>query len=72
MLRLTTPSVTAVHVIGGASDDVALNAGFEDGTSAWFHRSLVTFVDVNAGKVAVVGDKRFVRGPSGEWTVASE
>ena len=66
----TTPSVTAVHVIGDASGDLSLNVGFEDGTSAWFHPSLVAFVDVDAGQVAVVGDKRFDRGPTGEWTEA--
>ena len=61
------PSVTGVQVVGDFADDHALNVGFEDGTSAWFHPSLVTFVDVNAGQVAVIGNKRFVRIPNGDW-----
>jgi hypothetical protein len=64
----TTPSVTGVQVIGDEGDDRALNVGFDNGTSAWFHPSLIGFVDVNAGQVAMVGDKRFVRAPSGDWT----
>ena len=63
----TTPSVTGVDVIGDSTDDVALNVGFDDGTSAWFHPSLVAFVDVNAGQGLIVGNKRFVRAESGEW-----
>lgn len=63
----TTPSVTRVEVIGDMGDDHALNVGFDDGTSAWFHRSLVAVVDVNAGQVAVIGDKRFVRARDGDW-----
>jgi hypothetical protein len=41
----TTPSVTGVQVIGDEGDDRALNVGFDDGTFAWFHPSLVGFVD---------------------------
>jgi hypothetical protein len=63
----TTPSITGVEVIGGGATDDALNVGFDDGTTAWFDPSLVIFLDVNAGQVAIVGDKRFVRAPSGEW-----
>lgn len=68
----TTPSVTGVEVIGAADDDYALNVGFDDDTSAWFHPSLVTFVDVNAGQVAVVGKKRFIRDENGEWVEAAD
>ncbi len=68
----TTPSAIGVEVIGDAGDDHALNVGFDDGTSAWFHPSLVAFVDVNAGQVAVVGDKRFVRAPDGDWIEAPD
>jgi hypothetical protein len=63
----TTPSVTGVQVIGDSGSDDALNVGFDDGTSAWFEPSLVTFLDANAGQVAIVGDKRLVRNQSGEW-----
>ncbi len=68
----TTPSVTGVQVIGDANDDYALNVAFDDGTSAWFHPSLVAFVDVNAGQIAVVGDKRRVRAPDGAWIEAPD
>jgi hypothetical protein len=63
----TTPSVTGVAVVGTSPDDEALNVAFDDGTSAWFDPALVEFVDVDAGQSAVIGDKRFVRLPSGEW-----
>jgi hypothetical protein len=63
----TTPSVTGVEVVGPASGDDALKVGFDDRTTAWFDPSLVVFLDVNAGQVATIGDKRFVRGPTGEW-----
>jgi len=68
----TTPSVTGVDVIGDAGDDVAINVGFEDGASAWFHPSLVSFVGLNAGQVATVGNKSFVRGADGGWTEVPE
>jgi hypothetical protein len=56
-----------VQVIGDSGSDDALNVRFDEGTSAWFEPSLVTFMDVNAGQVAIVGDKRLVRNPNGEW-----
>ena len=63
----TTPSLTSVDVIGPTDDDHAVNVAFDDGASGWFHPSLVTVVDVNAGQVAVIGDKRFVRNERGDW-----
>jgi hypothetical protein len=63
----TTPSVTGIEAIGQGAEDTALNVGFDDGSAAWFNPSLVIFVDVNAGQVATIGDKRVVRLPSGEW-----
>ena len=71
-LGFTTPSVTGVAVIGSAVDDYAVNVAFDDDTSAWFDPSLVTFVDVNAGQIAVVGDKRFIRDELGEWNEAAD
>ena len=68
----TTPSVTGVEVIGAADDDYALNVGFDDDTPAWFHPSLVSFVNVNAGQAAVVGNKRFIRDENGEWIEAAD
>ena len=68
----TTPSVTGVEVVGDSEADAGLNVAFDDGTSSWFAPQLVTFVDVNAGQIASVGDKRLVRRPDGEWVEASE
>jgi hypothetical protein len=68
----TTPSVTGVLVVGSASGDRALNVGFDDGTSKWFDPSLVTFLDVNAGQIATVGGKRFLRTPDGDWVEAPD
>jgi hypothetical protein len=68
----TTPSVTRVGVVGPAGDDYAVNVAFDDETSGWFDPSLVTVVDVNAGQVAVVGDKRFVRNERGDWIEAPD
>ncbi len=63
----TTPSVTGVEVIGPSLTDDALAVGFDDGTTAWFDPALVIFLDVNAGQVAQIGDKRLVRASSGDW-----
>jgi hypothetical protein len=64
---VTTPSVTGVEVIGATGNDEALNVAFDDGASAWFDPSVVASVDVNAGQTATIGDKHFVRLPTGEW-----
>jgi hypothetical protein len=63
----TTPSVTGVEVIGSALEDDALNIHFDDGSSAWFARSLVAFGDVNPGQTMRIGQKWFVRTPDGDW-----
>lgn len=63
----TTPSVTGVEVIGSAVEDDALSIHFEDGSSAWFARSLVAFVAVNPGQTMRIGKKWFVRTPDGDW-----
>ncbi len=68
----TTPSVTRVPVVGTLEDDFALNVGFDDDTSAWFDPSLVAFVDVNAGQIVEVGDRRSIRLPNGEWVEAPD
>ena len=68
----TTPSVTGVPVIGEAAVDAAVNVSFGDGTSAWFDPALVEFVDVRAGQVMTIGDRRFVRAPDGAWIDESE
>ena len=68
----TTPSVTGVQVIGQGSEDYALNVGFEDGTTAWFGRTLVEFLDVSAGMAIEIGGRRFVRAANGEWIESSD
>jgi hypothetical protein len=68
----TTPSITGVQVIGNSGADNALNVAFDDGTTAWFDPSLVAFMDVNAGQVAKIGEKRFIRQPTGEWVEAPD
>ncbi len=68
----TTPSLTGVEVIGPGLTDDALNVGFDDGTTAWFDPALVIFLDVNAGQVVLIGDKRLVRASSGEWVEVPE
>lgn len=64
--------MTGVEVIGPGLIDDALNVGFDDGTTAWFDPALVIFLDVNAGQVVLIGDKRLVRASSGEWVEVPE
>lgn len=68
----TTPSVTGVLVVGDVGGDDALNVSFEDGSSAWFAPSLVAFVDVGAGQIAVIGETRLMRNAAGEWVEAPD
>ena len=66
----TTPSVSGVvDVIGGMESDSALNVHFEDDAveDAWFAPELVEFVDHAPGTTMSFGDRKFVRGPEGEW-----
>jgi len=63
----TTPFVSGVDVIGSAVEDDALSIHFDDGSSAWFARSLVAFVDVGSGQMMRIGKKWFVRTPDGDW-----
>lgn len=67
---VTTPSVTAVEVVGGTTGDVALNVHFENETisDAWFAPELVALVDHAVGSRATVGSHAFVKGADGEWT----
>jgi hypothetical protein len=66
---MTTPSATGVHVIGDATDDVALNVHFEAASipDAWFAPGLVVLVDRGVGSRATVGDRSFVKSADGEW-----
>lgn len=68
----TTPSVTGVQVIGQGPEDYALNVGFDDGTTAWFGRSLVEFLDVSPGMVIQIGSRRLVRATNGDWVESGD
>jgi hypothetical protein len=64
----TTPSVTAVQVIGDAHGDYAINVFFKDrNESLWFSSELLEFVDHGPGTIVKSGDKTFVRTEQGEW-----
>lgn len=66
---LTTPSITAVEVVGDATDDAALNVHFDsDGVpDAWFAPDLVLLVDHAVGSQATVGTHSFVKTADGDW-----
>ena len=66
----TTPSVSAVEVIGEVSSDYAINVFFEGrDESFWFAPSLVEFVDHAPGTEMTLDGvpKKWVRTASGEW-----
>jgi hypothetical protein len=64
----TTPSVTAVEVVGEMSEDCAIAVQFEGKSdSIWFAPQLLEFVDHAPGTEIVIGSKRMVRDASGEW-----
>jgi len=65
----TTPSVTRVEVVGEATADYAFNVQLEGRPdSVWFAPELLELVDHAPGTEVVIGNKRFVRSESGEWT----
>ena len=66
----TTPSVSAVEVIGTADEDYAINVHFEElGRSRWFAPHLLELVDHAPGTtIGVDGvDKQWTRTVDGEW-----
>lgn len=66
----TTPSVTKVDVIGGISDDYAINVHFEERhESLWFAPDLLELVDHAAGTTITLKgiDKKWTRTESGDW-----
>jgi hypothetical protein len=65
---VTTPSITQVEVIGGPASQ-AFHVHFDSGSiaDAWFHPSLVEYVDHAPGTQIAIGDTRLVREPTGEW-----
>ena len=66
----TTPSVTAVSVIGQLVDDYALNVHFDGRKETfWFIPELLELIDHGAGTEIRVGGvpKSWVRSETGEW-----
>ena len=64
----TTPSVTAVKVIGVSTDDYAINVHFDHlNESFWFAEDLIEFIDHQPGQVIGLGNLELVRNSDGEW-----
>ncbi len=66
----TTPSVTGVEVIGGVSEDYAINVFFDDRKeSYWFVAELLELIDHAPGtEITLDGvPKKWVRTASGDW-----
>jgi hypothetical protein len=64
----TTPSVTAIEVVGGAPDDCAINVNVEPtGGSMWFRPDLLELIHHNTGLEVLVGNVRSIRQTDGSW-----
>jgi len=64
----SVPSSSGVKVEGPCPDDFAINVVIDGRSgSIWIAPDHVEFVDHGAGQVMTIGDKRFVRSPSGVW-----
>lgn len=64
----TTPSVTGVEVIGGATNDYAINVQLDGrDESHWFAPELLEILDHAPGTEIVIGTKRLIRTASGDW-----
>jgi hypothetical protein len=64
----TTPSVTAVEVIGEVKNDYAIYVSIEGlGSEFWFASELLELVDHAEGTEIVIGDYRAVRRADGTW-----
>jgi hypothetical protein len=64
----TTPSDTAVQVVGDASKDFAFGIKIDGmGDPLWFDPDLVEFVNHSPGMTAGIGKRSFTRGVDGEW-----
>ena len=64
----TTPSDTAVEVIGSRSIDRALAVQLEgEKAPLWFDPSLVEFLNHTAGTTITIGTKTMRRDANGEW-----
>jgi hypothetical protein len=68
----TTPSRTAVDVIGVGHSDRALNVEFlDEDRSAWFAAEVVEFIDHAPGTTIAVGSSRRRREPDGSWAAVN-
>ena len=64
----TTPSVTAIDVIGEVKNDYAINVSIEEmGSEFWFAPELLELVDHAEGTEIVIGNYRAVRRADGTW-----
>ena len=64
----TTPSVTGVEVVGGATNDYAINVQLDGrDESLWFASELLEYVDHAPGTEIVIGNRRLIRSEAGEW-----
>lgn len=66
----TTPSMTAVEVIGQADDDYAINVFFQDrNQSFWFAAGLLEFVDHGPGTTIGIDGcaTKWMKTEHGEW-----
>ena len=65
---VTTPSVTAVEVIGTLTADVAINVHFPSlDKNFWFAPELLEFLDHGVGTVITIGTHKLVRQSDGSW-----
>lgn len=64
----TTPSVTAVEVIGEVKNDYAINVSIEElGSDFWFAPELLELIDHAEGTEIVIGKYRAIRRADGTW-----
>lgn len=72
---LTTPSADAgqVEVVGESAMDIAVGVELEgDDHITWIAAELLEFVEHDGAREAQVGERRFVRGPDGQWTMGED
>ncbi len=64
----TTPSITAVEVIGELTEDFAINVHIEEKNEAfWFSEDQLEFLNHGAGTEITVGNIKAVRKEDGSW-----
>lgn len=64
----TTPSITAVEVIGEVKNDYAINVSIDELDSEfWFAPDLLELIDHAEGTEIIIGNSRAVRRADGSW-----